>query len=499
MSLLHSILGNVLRHPRRTAVIDDRREYTYAQLAGAAMFLAQRIEQTSAAQNVGILLPTSGAVPVALLGCWLAGRTAVPFNFLLNKDELAYVIANSEVDTIIAAGPLVDFMGGPSVLPPGVKLIRMEEMDYTGMPPLRWPPLKCRHETAVILYTSGTSGRPKGVMLTHDNLEANARGGIAHAKITDVDIFLGVLPQFHSFGLTALTIIPLLVGARVVYASRFTPRSLVEMIRKHRPEIFMAVPSMYGVMLGVKDTSPDDFKSIRLAISGGEALPRAMFDEFRDRLGLQLLEGYGLTETSPVTHWSTPWALRPGAVGTQLPRVRTLIVDAADRPLGVDAEGEILVSGPNIMKGYYRLPEETAKVMTTIHVPGEGSGGPVRCFRTGDIGKIDAQGFLYITGRKKEMFKVAGEMVAPREVEEVLNQHPSVKGAAVVPKPDGTRGEVPLAFVEINDGQTFDEAALKTWCRERLAGFKVPKEVRRIDALPRNATGKILRRELKVD
>lgn len=496
MSILHTVLGNVLRHPRRVAVIDDKREYTYAQLAGAAMFLAQRIEQTSSAQNVGILLPTSGAMPVALLSCWLAQRTAVPFNYLLNKDELAYVIANSQVDTIIVAGPLLTFMGGPEILPPGINVIHIEEVDFTGLPPLRWPPLHDKDDTAVILYTSGTSGRPKGVMLTHGNLESDARGGIAHARITSVDVFLGVLPQFHSFGLTALTIIPLLVGARVVYASRFTPRRLVEMIRKHRPEIFMAVPSMYGVMLSVKETSPDDFKSIRLAISGGEALPRTMFEEFRDRLGLQLLEGYGLTETSPVTHWSTPWAARPGSVGTQIPGVRTLIVDDNDKPLGVDAEGEILVSGPNIMKGYYRLPEETGKVMTTIQVPGE---GPVRCFRTGDIGKLDAQGFLYITGRKKEMFKVAGEMVAPREVEEALNQHPSVKASAVVPKPDGMRGEVPLAFVELREGQAFDETALRTWCRDRLAGYKVPKEIRKIDALPRNATGKILRRALKVE
>ncbi len=209
------------------------------------------------------------------------------------------------------------------------------------------------------------------------------------------------------------------------------------------------------------------------------------------------MEGYGLTETSPVTHWSTPGQHRRHAVGKALPGVRCVMVDAQDRPLPTGQEGEILLAGPMVMQGYYRLPQQTAEAFVTLTLDG---GERVRFFRTGDIGKVDADGYLSITGRKKEMLIVAGENVFPREIEEVLNAHPSVKDAAVIGRMDGLRGEVPIAFVELKEGlsaEAFDEAALRSWCRERLAGYKAPRSVYRVDALPRNPTGKVLRRKLK--
>ncbi len=507
--MLWPLLSRAVRAPGRVAVVDDRGKYTYSQLLGGAMFLAEQIDAATQARHVGILLPTGGAFPIALMAAWLARRVAVPLNYLLSPEELTYVINDSDIDTIITAGPMLEYLaqaaGGQgesgkaaSPIPPGINLLHVDQVDFTGMPPLRWPPLNWRDDLAVILYTSGTSGRPKGVMLTHGNLRSNVEAAIEHVQITDRDICLGVLPQFHSFGLTALTLLPLTIGAKVVYSARFTPKKIVELIRKHRPTIFMAVPSMYGALLSVKDVTAEDVASIRLPVSGGEPLPEATFEQYRDRLGLYLLEGYGLTETAPITNWCTPVRRKRRSVGQSLPGVTITIVDEHNRPLGPGEDGEVFITGPNIMKGYYKLPGQTGEVFTYLRSSNGAAIGP-RYFRTGDIGRLDEEGFLYITGRKKEMLIIGGENVFPREIEEVLNTHPSVKDSAVVGKPDGLRGELPIAFVEVEEGQGFDETAVRKWCRERLAGYKVPREIRKLDALPRNPTGKIMRRHLPKD
>ncbi len=503
MSLLGPILFQALKTPRRTAAIDDNRSYSYAGLLGGAMFVAEQIDRLTAARHIGILLPTGGAFPIALLGAWLARRVAVPLNYLLAPQELHYVINDSGIDTLFTAGPLLDFLtqacgdeGLSNAIPGGVELVKLEEMDFTGLPPLRWPPRYADDDLAVLLYTSGTSGKPKGVMLSHGNLESNVHAGIQHAAITRADTFLGVLPQFHCFGLTAMTLIPLRVGATVVYTARFIPRKIVGLIRKHKPDIFMAVPSMYGALLSVKDATADDFASIRFSVSGGEPLPDATFEAYRDRFNLRLLEGYGLTETAPISNWSTPTRFKRHSVGPAVPGVTNLIVDENDKPLPPNVDGEVLIAGPNVMTGYHNLPEQTDAVFVKLDLPDR---GPTRLFRTGDIGHLDDDGYLFITGRKKEMLIIGGDNVFPREIEEVLNQHESVKDSAVIGKFDGMRGEVPIAFVELTEGATFDEAALRNWCRQRLAQFKVPREVRVVDALPRSPTGKILRRQLNAD
>jgi long-chain acyl-CoA synthetase len=514
MSLLWPILTQAAKTPLRTAVIDDQRVYTYAQLAGAAMSLAERIDSLTSAKHIGILLPTSGAFPIALLAAWLAKRVAVPFNYLLAREELTHVIRDSDVDTIITVGPMLDHLASSAAspahgdqaqsdtptlpIPPDIQLLRLDQLDWSGLPPLRWPPLYKPDDLAVILYTSGTSGRPKGVMLTHGNLRSNVDAAIQHAHFTPSDTFLGVLPQFHSFGLTGLTLLPLRIGTQVIYTARFVPRRIVELIRKNRPAVIVAIPSMYGALLSVKRAGPEDFASIRLAVSGGEPLPESTADQCRQRFGLCLNEGYGLTETSPFANWCNPETHKPHSVGTSIPGVTVSIVDEHDRPLPPSQDGEILITGPNIMAGYYKLPEQTRQVFVDLPHPHNGT-GTSRYFRTGDIGRVDDDGHLYITGRKKEMIIIGGENVSPREIEEVLNQFPTVKDSAVIGKTDPLRGELPIAFVEINDGESFDETALRSWCRDRLAGYKVPREIRLIDALPRNATGKIMRRNLPRD
>ncbi len=497
MSLLRPILKQALKRPRHTAIIDDRRSYNYAQLAAGSLFLAKLIKNATQAKHVGVMLPTSGATPIAVLAAWLAGRVPVPLNYLLSKDELQYVIHDSDIDTIITSTLMLDFIGGREVIPEQIRVVELEKVRFKGVPPLCWPPNPGNDELAVLLYTSGTSGKPKGVMLTHGNLMSNALACIQHANITRADTFLGVLPQFHSFGLTVLTMIPLLIGAKVVYTARFIPRKIVSLIEQYRPDIFVAVPSMYGALLSVKSATADSFSSIRLAVSGAEPLPDATLDAFKERFNLSLLEGYGLTETSPVCNWSTPGRCKRRSVGPPIPGVSNHIVDDNDRLLGPNLLGEILITGPNVMKGYYKLEEQTREVFTVV-TP-QGSEESLKAFRTGDIGMLDEDGFLYITGRKKEMLIVGGENVFPREIEEVLNTHPAVAASAVIGKQDEMRGEVPVAFIELREGASFDETDIRNHCRQSLAQFKIPREIRVIEQLPRNPTGKIMRRALKAD
>jgi long-chain acyl-CoA synthetase len=494
MALLRSIYKQALLHPTRTAIVDDMRTWSYGKLAGGSFFMAREIAKATDKPHVGIMLPTSGAFPAALLGAWQAGKVAVPLNYLLSKEDLHHVIKDAGLDTVFTASKLLDVIGEDAI-PQGVKVVRLDKLSFKGLPPVRWPASPRDEDLAVLLYTSGTSGRPKGVMLSHRALSSNVDAIINHAHLSKTNKFLGVLPQFHAFGITALTLMPLFLGAEVIYTARFVPRKLIELMSKHKPNVFIAVPSMYGALLSVKSAKPEDFASLEFAVSGAEPLPQSVFDAYQEKFNCHLLEGYGLTETAPVTNWSTPQQNKLHAVGKALPGVTNLIVDEQNKVLGANEEGEILIAGPNVMDGYWHLPDKTQEVFIEIDVPGKGK---TKCFRTGDIGKLDEEGYLYITGRKKEMLIVGGENVFPREIEEVLNMHPSVKASAVVGKQDDMRGEVPIAFVEIEEDAEFDATELRNFVRDKIAQYKVPREIRQIDELPRNPTGKILRRELKV-
>lgn len=483
VSIHWPIIKQLLRRPLRTAVVDDRRAYRGIDLAVGAMHVAGVVRASCRSHSLGVLLPTSGGFPIAALAGWSAGKVVVPLNYLLKREELEYVIRDCGTDTIIAARPMLDFMGYE---PPCERLLLLDEMDFTGVPEPVWPAGADDDDLGVLLYTSGTSGRPKGVMLSHGNITANMRQVLNFIDIGPTDVILGVLPQFHSFGLTVLTLMPLAGGLKTVYTARFVPQKIVKLLREHRPTIFIAIPSMYTALLSVKEATAEDFASLRFVVSGGEPLPEATFRRFRERFGVTINEGYGLTETSPVSNWCRPDEWRPHSVGRPLGEIEQRIADAHHRALPVGQEGEVQMRGPNVMQGYYHLPAETAAAFT-----------PDGFFRTGDMGRQDDEGHLYITGRIKEMIIVGGENVFPREIEEVINRHESVQASAVIGMHDPLRGELPVAFVEMKEGAHFDEQALKSWCRASLAGYKVPVEIRRIDALPRNPTGKIMRRELR--
>ena len=482
MRVATSIIRRLIFSPRRVAAVDDQRTWCAYQMYVGALHLARTIERTTDAPQIGLMLPTSGLFPMAMLASWLLGRTIVPLNYMLKPDELEFIIDHADVDTVITVTAMVEHVGG---LPQSVRQILLDKLSFKGVPPFRRARRQPEDHIDVILYTSGTSGRPKGVMLTSANLRSNVRQCEHWAGFTRDDIIMSVLPQFHSFGLTVLTLLPLIVGCKVVYTARFVPGKMITLLREHRPTALIAIPSMFNALLHSKRAAPDDFESLRYVVSGGEPLPAAVFDGFRDRFGVTIKEGYGLTETGPVANWNRPEDEQLKSVGMPIPDVQEKIVTPDGTRLGVDEEGEICISGPSIMAGYYKLPDETAEVFDD-----EGF------FKTGDMGRIDADGYLYITGRIKEMLIIAGENVFPREIEEVLNAHHSVHDSAVIGMQDSSRGEVALAFVELNDGASFDETALRAHCRDRLAQFKVPREIRMIEKLPRNPTGKIMRREL---
>lgn len=484
MSVHWPIVRRALRRPSRVAIIDDRRRWKAIELLAGAMRLAEEIDRRTTRPHVGVMLPATGAFPMAALAVWWLGKTLVPLNFLLRRDELDYVVKDSEADLIVTSEALLEHLDAP---PRNAALLRLEDVSFKGLPEPRWPALAAPEDIAVILYTSGTSGRPKGVILTHDNLASNVRQVIDWVDFTPDDVILGVLPQFHSFGLTVLTLLPLTRGCRTIYSARFMPQRIVKLFREHRPTVFVGLPSMFNALLSVKDAHAEDFASLRYTVSGGEPLPDAVFERFLDRFGVAIHEGYGLTETSPVTNWCRPQEFIRHSVGKPLPRVDERIVDpASGLTLPPDHDGEVRIKGPNVMRGYFKLPAETAAAFDD-----EGY------FRTGDIGRFDNEGRLYITGRLKEMMIVGGENVFPREIEEVLNRHRSINASGVIGVPDGMRGETPVAFVELNEGATFDEPALRTWCRDNLANYKVPRRIIHLETLPRNPTGKVLRRELK--
>ena len=487
MSILYRTFARLLCNPMRVVVIDEQKHWKAIEILLGSMRLAEVIEQTTSNARIGIMLPTSGMFPMAAYASWSLDRTIVPVNYLLKPDDLQHLCDDSEIDTIITVSPMLDFL---KKIPSGVKFIRMDQIDFRTPPPLRWPVLNRKDDLAVILYTSGTSGRPKGVMLTHDNIESNINQCCRWIDFTTKDSMLGVLPQFHVFGLTVLTLLPLSKGMRVHYLARFQPSRIVQWMVRYKPTVFIAIPTMYNAILHVKNAGPEHFKSLKYVISGGEPLPEAVAEGYRKRFQVVINEGYGLTETSAVTHWCRPWEYRYKSVGMAIPDVEVRIVAIdEERELPVGEDGEIRMRGPNMMKGYYHLPEDTEEAFDELGY-----------FRTGDIGHVDEDGFLYITGRLKEMMIIGGENVFPRDIEEVLNQFELVKNSVVIGVRDPSRGEIPIAFVELHeDGVGEDEnieSELRGYCRQSLPTYKVPREIYVVEELPRNPTGKILRRAL---
>ena len=479
--LLQPLFTHAREHPQDIAIIDDTGQYTFEQLAGMTAGLGMYIASQTSRPHVGLLLPPCAGYVASFYGTLLAGKSVVPINYLLGDREIAYVIKDSEISTVITIPPLAARLKDAAM-----KLIDLTQLPKT--PPAiapKLPPAKT-DELAVLMYTSGTSGNPKGVMLTYENLQSDANSCIAAAQLQSKHTFLGAIPLFHAFGMTATMVCPIQLGSKIIYQSRFSPLGMLQAVRKHNISIIFGVPSMFGAMLRLDSIAPEDFKQVYALISGGEPLPPLLRMGYERRLGTTIYEGYGLTETSPVIALNTPQAHHPGSVGRPIPGVEVRIVGDDGKALPAEQSGEVWLRGPMIMKGYYKMPEQTAEVLTADGF-----------FKTGDLGKVDGDGFLHITGRVKDLIIVAGEKVAPREIEDVLCRHPAVAEAAAVGRKDPSRGEAVVAFVVLQPNANIPAEELRNFCRDQgLVGFKIPRQVIFVSDLPRSPTGKVLKRTL---
>jgi long-chain acyl-CoA synthetase len=483
--LLAPLLKHAREQPQHLAIVDDRGRYTYEQLAAMVSGLGFYLSTQTRQPSIGLVLPASAGFVASFYGTLAAGKAVVPINFLLGEREIAHIIRDSGIDTILTAPPL------SAKLEPfkatGLKIIDISALPSPppGMQAPRLPAIQTS-DLAVLMYTSGTSGLPKGVELTYGNLDSDVRSAIEHASLQGTHKFLGVLPLFHSTGLLATVIAPITLGSSVVYTARFSPVGTIHAIRDHAISIVAAVPSMYGAMARLKSAGPDDVKSLYAAISGGEPLPAAVREAFGHKFGVPIYEGYGLTETIGPIAFNVPGAIRPGSVGRLIPGAQARIADDDGNGLPTGQNGEIWLRGPMIMSGYHNLPEETAAAIT-----------PEGFFKSGDLGFIDSDGYLHVTGRKKDLIIIAGEKASPREIEDVLLSDPSVAEAAVLGRKDPSRGEVVVAFVTAKEGHAVKADELRDYCRQKgLVQWKIPREIRVVTELPHSPTGKVLKRLL---
>jgi long-chain acyl-CoA synthetase len=454
--------------------------------------------------RVMLMLPNCPAYAIAYYGTLKAGGIVAQTNPLYVERELEYLARDCGARFIVTADALYPRVR--AVMPRTalehviVATLANTELDAEA---LRLEPLLAEQPAgdpgvavdpdavAVLQYTGGTTGVPKGAMLSHANLVANVLQTEEmgqQAEPGDVRI-LTILPLFHSYGMTCCLNLGLHIGARLVLLPRFEIDHIMQAIKRHRITHFPGVPTMYVAVLNYPNAEDYGISSIRSIGSGGAALPVEVAETFEKRFGAEIGEGYGLSEASPVTHATPGWdprLRRLGSVGIPIPSTDARIVDVetGTQVLGADAAGELCVAGPQVMQGYWNQPGETASVLRDGWL------------YTGDIARMDADGFFYILDRKKEMITVGGYNVYPREIEEVLYEHPAVFEAAVVGVPDAYKGELPKAFVALKPQAEASADELIAFCRQRLAPFKVPKFVEFRTTLPRSAVGKILRREL---
>ncbi len=505
------------KRPEREAVVGSGLRLSYGQIQQAASRVAAGLEKLGLAPGDKIALgcPNLPWFPIVYYGILKLGGVVVPLNVLLKPREIAYHLKNSDARAYFC------FAGTPE--------LPMGEMGHEGFQ----ESTDCDHfillttdsggalpagaitfdtltadqpddfptadrgavDTAAILYTSGTSGQPKGAELTHSNLLTNA---IASCDLIPLDVraagitHLVALPLFHSFGQTCQMNSGFYQGGRLVLMPSFDPADALDLIQSEQINVFAGVPTMYWALLNhVREQNLDTAavaRHLAICISGGAAMPEELLRDFESLLGVTILEGYGLSETSPVATFNDVALERKiGSIGQPIAGVELRVVDADDNDVPVDTPGEIVIRGMNVMKGYYNDPAATAQAMR---------GG---WFHTGDVARRDAQGYFFIVDRKKDMIIRGGYNVYPREVEEVMMTHPAVSLVAVIGVPHATLGEEVKAFVIRTGSESIAEDDLIAWCKANMAAYKYPRTIEFRDKLPTGATGKILKRELRAE
>jgi len=497
-SLAHAFRASARQYASRTALISPEASLDYASLdrqsdALAAVLAGQGIVK---GDRVGLYCMNGFDFPIAYLAIQKAGATVVPINLLLSAGEMAFILEDAGAKGLIYHAAFAETaLGLNEVVGSLVFSIAIDDdpagawaeilKTETEVPDIDFDPAE---DLAVIIYTSGTTGKPKGAMLTHANLLANVESvRLAMQWRVAGDTVLVVLPMFHAFAGTVGLLTPLLSGCSVAPLARFEPELVAKTIHETQSTIFLGVPSMFTLLLRLKPEKITWLDSLRFCISGGAALPVEILRRFEAEIGKRIYEGDGPTECSPVTCVNPVGGLsKPGTVGLPIPNVEMRIVgEEGLESLPLGEVGEIAVRGPNVMKGYWNQPAATAEVMR------EG------WLLTGDLGTEDEDGYFAIVDRKKDLIIVNGMNVYPRMIEEVLYRFPSIKEAAVIGEPQDLHGEIPVAYVTLDSPGATDEAAIRAHCRENLGHFQVPKKIFILHEMPKTATGKLLKRELR--
>jgi len=507
-NLAELLSASAKKHPNRTAIVFGQKKISYKALDVLTNQIASGLMSLGIKKGdkVALFLDNCPEFIISYYSILKAGGVVVPINYMFKIEEAKFILQDSETACLITSRPYVDMAEELRLRVDSLEYIittaKAKEtiIDFDGIKksgavlPVRIT--SDPNDLAVILYTSGTTGHPKGAMLSHYNLISNAIDSSAAIKVNHKDGFICILPLFHSFAATVCMNLPLLVGAKTVLMKSVRPfKRVIRAIRKNRVTVFVGVPSVYNILKDIK--LPKVFNSllikmfnpIKICISGAAALPVETFTEFESKFRIPLLEGYGLTEASPVVTLNPLRGPRKaGSIGIALSKnVELKIVDDAGNACPVEKIGELLVKGPNIMHGYYKKKEATTETLKNDWL------------YTQDMARFDRDGYLYIAGRKKDMVNVRGLNVYPREIEEILYQNPKIKEAAVIGIADTRKGEIPKAFIVLKENQTAREQEIIQYLREKLAAYKIPKYVEFRTSLPKNTMGKVLKRVLKED
>lgn len=500
MTLVDNLVRSASDYPARAAYVYNGNETTFEELYDQARSVAAYLadQGMGPGDHVAVLLGNSPEFVIAYYGILLSGAAVVPINPLYTPHEIEFILQNSGAQMAIAMSAHVPAFEALCPRLPDLKMVVLAGIEEVSAP---WAvpfskmtahtnagwraPIVDGEDLAVILYTSGTTGTPKGAMLTHRNMASNADAISEYLGVEKEDRFVTVLPMFHVFCMTVCLNAPIATGGTMLIMPRFSPKDVGALIREQQATIFAGVPTMYNFLMQQPDTTAEDLASLRICVSGGASLPVALLHGFEKRFGKVVSEGYGLSEAAPVTAFNPVKGVRkPGSVGIDIPGVTNKVVDAEGNELPRGEVGELIVQGPNVMKGYLNLPEDTAAALR---------GG---WLYTGDVAYMDEDGYVFIVDRKKDMILVGGYNVYPREVEEVLYTHPLVVEAAVIGAPDENFGERVQAYVVRKD-ESLTDNELREHCRKDLARYKVPVDIIFVEELPKNTTGKILRRALK--
>ncbi|MFC4770273.1 long-chain-fatty-acid--CoA ligase [Effusibacillus consociatus] len=496
------------KFPEQTALRSEDQTYTYRQLKDQVDRWSKALADLGLqkGERVAVMFPNCPEYVISYYAVLQAGGIVVQTNPLYTENELAYIFQDSGTGWVISSFEHLEKLSRVREETDLRKLLLFgESSDPThesgfihdagkliaSTPPS--PPnigIDPQQDVAVLQYTGGTTGRSKGVMLTHYNVVANAYQSFQFSSpVLQIpgEVLLGTSPLYHVYGMTSCMNVAVLIGGTMILLPKFDKDEVIEIIGKHRPTLFLGVPTMYISLLHHPKSAEVDMSSLKLCFCGSAPMPVEVIRLFEEKTGARIVEGYGLSEASPVTHRNPAVGLRkPGSIGIPFPNTEARIVDleTGTRDLAHGQAGELLVRGPQVMKGYWNNEEDTRSALRDGWL------------YTGDIAMMDEDGYFYIVGRKKEMIITGGFNVYPKEVEEVLYQHPGVQEVAVIGIPDSYRGEAVKAFIVPKPGAVITEQELMDFCRDQLAAYKRPRSVEFRDSLPKTAVGKILKRRL---